>query len=236
MALPPPPTPPLVPYGNFPQPSTTITATVAADAQRRRRAFEYYTGTFQGTRTGPEQLILSHVQGTTTSFVIHDQRSLVTQTISVEETLKELKTYLIPQVKDLAQVFSVSRPTIYSWLNNESKPGSEHIQRMATLHALVLHAKIAFKDLPLKQVHSAIADSSMITLLSRSQLPAESVINNVIDQIASNAAAAAAQRSGRRRIDIVRSSIALGNSAELSDETRLQTDIMTGKGFAPEEG
>lgn len=235
MALPPPPTPPLAPYGNFPQPSTTITTAVTADVHRRRKAFEYYAGIFQGTRTGSDHLILSYVQGTTTGFVIRDQRSLATQTISVDEALKDLKTYLIPQVKDLAQVFSVSRPTIYAWLNSESKPGAEHLQRMANLHALVLHARIAFSGLPLKHVHSAIAASTLINLLSRSQLPAESVINSVIDQIASNATLEAGQRSARRRIDIVHSSIALGNTAELNDDTRLQTDILTGRGFAAEE-
>lgn len=234
MALPPPPPPPFTPSGNFPQPNTTVTVPMPADAQRRRQAFAYYSESLRSTHTGGDHLTLLQVQGTTANFTVRDRRSLAAQTISVEATLKELKTYLIPQVKDLAQVFGVSRPTIYSWLNNESKPGAEHIQRMSDLHGLVLHAKIAFKDLPLKHVHSAIASSKMITLLSRRELPAETVINGVIDQIAANAIVEAGQRKARRQIDIVQKSIALGNSRGISDDIRLQTDILTGKGF-PEE-
>lgn len=235
MALPPPPTPPLFPSGNFPQPSTTLTAPAPADAQRRRQLFSAYMESLSGTRVGSDTLILLQAQGTTANFAIRDRRSVMTRSISVEATLKDLKQYLIPQIKDLAQVFSVSRPTIYAWLNNESRPGPDHIQRMADLHGLVLYAKIAFMDLPLKHVHNAIAESTLIALLSRRELPAESVINGVIDQIASNASVEAGQRKARRRIDIVQRSVAMGNSSELNEETRLQTDILTGKGFGIED-
>ena len=52
---------------------------------------------------------------------------------TVSEAIASIRARLSLQVKELAQIFGVGRPTIYSWINEESSPHGHRLERIESV-------------------------------------------------------------------------------------------------------
>jgi len=81
--------------------------------------------------------------------------------------LSKIRQVLNPTISDLATAFGVSRQAIYKWLDNESTPESDHLQRIRSLSL----AADAFRDAGVARAASlltvkAFAGKSMLDLVA----------------------------------------------------------------------
>jgi hypothetical protein len=92
------------------------------------------------------------------------------------EGLPILQHYFSLNLSDLALVVRVSRPTIYSWLRNESSPQSHNVFRMRQLFGLVkLWSSLSRKPLGSYLKSPVVEGQSVFDLLSQDQIDRELV-------------------------------------------------------------
>ena len=95
---------------------------------------------------------------------------------TVSEAIASIRTRLSLQVKELAQIFGVGRPTIYSWINEESSP---HGHRLDRIEAVAKAAKLwdQFSDLPAGNlVRKLIGGETLVDVLSKKQVSQSEVL------------------------------------------------------------
>lgn len=65
-----------------------------------------------------------------------DQEADVGVPLSHNETIAGIRSALSLQIKELAEVLRVQRPTIYSWINNEVEPSAGNRERMQQVYRI----------------------------------------------------------------------------------------------------
>lgn len=95
---------------------------------------------------------------------------------TVSEAIASIRARLSLQVKELAQIFGVGRPTIYSWINEESLPHGHRLERIEKV-AKVAKLWDQFSYLPAgKLVRNLIGGETLIDLLSKEQISEHEVL------------------------------------------------------------
>ena len=92
------------------------------------------------------------------------------QNETVSEAIASTRARLSLQVKELAQIFGVGRPTIYSWINEESSP---HGRRLERIKKVAKAAKLwdKFSDLPAGNlVRNLVGGERLVDLLSKEEI------------------------------------------------------------------
>lgn len=92
------------------------------------------------------------------------------QNETVSEAIASIRARLSLQVKELANIFNVGRPTIYSWINEESSP---HGHRLGRIKKVAKAAKLwdQFSDLPAGNlVRNLVGGETLVDVLSREQI------------------------------------------------------------------
>lgn len=56
--------------------------------------------------------------------------------LSYQETIASIRSALSLQIKELAEILGVTRPTVYSWINNDSQPSADNRKRLQQVYRI----------------------------------------------------------------------------------------------------
>lgn len=216
----------------LPAPSPAIVVRAPTEIERRRRQFDVLrqqVGT-GGTIEGFAGIFL----GTTNAvFVVLDKRGETTQGPAVPEMVRTIKASLTPQIKDMAVILGVRRPTIYAWLDGSSVPVDDNLARIKEVYALAQGAATLFEGLDQKLLHTALLGSPLVSLLQRASIP-HAQVQTQLRAVKRQVQESMAQRARRKQVDLMGIARQMGKPARPDPEARLQIDILTGRGYSPE--
>jgi transcriptional regulator with XRE-family HTH domain len=146
------------------------------------------------------------------------------------EQVASIRSSLSLQMKELAQLVGVERPTVYSWLNQRNTPHAANRERLHALYRIARHwAQLSSAPLG-KALHEVDADGeSIFSLLAQTPLPV-SAVRARLAHAAERAAETAPRRGTSVRELAAKHGIDLRRVADRQDDI----DIETGKGVLPE--
>jgi transcriptional regulator with XRE-family HTH domain len=94
--------------------------------------------------------------------------------LTLQETLAAIQHYFSLNIKELAQILGVSRPTIYSWLRAEQEPQATNLARIAELHSLTrLWQKISIRPIGAPVRTPVVGERSLLQLFAEDELNRE---------------------------------------------------------------
>lgn len=163
--------------------------------------------------------------GSRTSSARAEHREYIEPGKPISEIVNAIRKSFALSVTDLAAVLGVERPTIYSWLKDQSSPSPARLQRMGLVLRLA-DTWTAATNGAATPVLSARTESGMELL--RALKEPKLWETEILDALSSQAAAAAS-RSRRSRLSTLarERGLEMGGSADF--------DIATGRPLGPEE-
>jgi DNA-binding transcriptional regulator YiaG len=118
--------------------------------------------------------------------MINDSDEAVTPDMSVRsvaEQLSFIRHYLSLSVSDLARVVGVQQPTIYSWLQSETAPRGESLERLAMLEHVATHWK-SLANRPLGALASLAVGANGETFAVLLERTSEGQLRATLDHLA----------------------------------------------------
>jgi len=70
---------------------------------------------------------------------ISDETADVDRLLDIQEKLAGIRRYLSMNITDIAKALRVARPTVYSWLRDESSLRGNHLRRVEAIYKLARH-------------------------------------------------------------------------------------------------
>jgi|LSQX01.2.fsa_nt_gb transcriptional regulator with XRE-family HTH domain len=153
----------------------------------------------------------------------------------LEEQIATLKSALSLQVKELAQILGVERPTIYSWINRRNTPRSASREKLFALYRLAQQ----WNRLSTSPLGSALheADEAGTTLFHLLRNPTLSTTRarNRLNAIA-QARKSAEQQASSKRPNLTLRDLAKKHGIDLdaAADQQDELDLETGKRISPE--
>jgi transcriptional regulator with XRE-family HTH domain len=93
-------------------------------------------------------------------------------TVSVPRQVAEIRVSLSLQIKQLAAVLHVERPTVYAWINEQSIPHPQKRMRLRTLYELAKYwDELAPEPLGKSLTEPALDGPSVFELLQQAEIP-----------------------------------------------------------------
>lgn len=102
---------------------------------------------------------------------------------SAAEQLTFIRHYLSLSISDLARVVGVQRPTIYSWLQNQTAPRRESLERLAMLERVAAYWK-SLASRPLGALASLAVGGNGETFAVLLESAAAEQLHEMLDQLA----------------------------------------------------
>lgn len=102
---------------------------------------------------------------------------------SAAEQLTFIRHYLSLSISDLARAAGVQRPTIYSWLQNETAPRRESLERLAMLERVAAYWK-SLADRPLGALAALAVGENGETFAALLESASEEQLREMLDQFA----------------------------------------------------
>lgn len=214
--------------------SQLIVRQLAPEVQERRRSQFAFLQQHVGTGGTFQAQGAALVPSTSSGFIVtHNDHSCRAQRLpGMMQTIKE---HLVPQVKDLAIILSVSRQTVYAWLQGSNLPTDQKFRRIEALHAVAVRAQRLLGGHDEKLVSKALVSSDLVDLLSRDVLPqADLDIQLKTLQMYVAAAHAGEQAEQQEDLDLFALAARMGKTMRPSASARAYIDAITGKGYGPE--
>lgn len=153
----------------------------------------------------------------------------------LEEQIATLKSSLSLQVKELAQILGVERPTIYSWINGRTPPRPASREKLVALYRLAQQwNRLATSPLG-SALHEADEEgTTLFHLLGNPRLPARRVTNrlNAIAQARKSAEQQAS--SNRPKVTLRDLTKKHGMDLDAAADQQDELDLETGKRISPE--
>lgn len=146
--------------------------------------------------------------------------------------LREIKAFLVPQIKDLAPVLKVKRQSVYAWLKGENV-SPENMDRIKEIHALVLLARASFAGVDRKKLEAALISSPISDLL-RQERPEPAQVETQIRILETQLKNQPIPRVARKHVDLQETARRVGAPDRHDRDSRIQQQILTGKGYVLE--
>jgi len=152
-----------------------------------------------------------------------------TQVFDVDEVVADIRSALSLQIKELAEILGVQRPTIYSWLQGNQKPQEHNRDRLIQLQRVAAIWN-GFNHLPLgKAVREKLNSDgkSLVDFLKQESLDIvaiESHMRAMSDQLSKQILAPSEQKKSVRELATI-----AGQNLSLVGDQQMVIDVMTGK-------
>jgi len=152
---------------------------------------------------------------------------------SHNEVVATIRSTLSLQIKELAEILRVQRPTVYSWIKNEVEPSATNRERLQQLYRVALKWKQLCKLPAETLIRSTGADGhSVLELLKADEFDYAGVMNR-IEKLAKQRLRMKMEADEKRPMaDALARSLGL-NPDEISDQQE-QIDASTGKRSNPD--
>lgn len=164
----------------------------------------------------------------TASFTLTDQSKKqpvkMTELLDVASVVAEVRSSLSLQIKELAEILGVQRPTVYSWLEGDQKPQDQNRRRLLEL-LKVARIWTQISDQPVGKTIRTQLNESGLSLLD--QLKREAIsLYEVEEHMRAIADLSAATQKKKSVLDLAKE-----NGFDLSGvrDQREVVDAMTGK-------
>ena len=157
-----------------------------------------------------------------------EQDANVVAPISHNETIASIRSALSLQIKELAEILRVQRPTIYSWINDEVEPSAGNRERMQQVYR-VASQWTRRCNLPAERlVRAAGTDGhSVLDLLKADEIDEQDIVRR-FDRLAAERMKMKAESDRKRPTAAVVARRHGLNQNEISDQQHL-IDAETGK-------
>ncbi len=150
--------------------STTATGRLPGPAHQAS-AFLAFLGLVAGTGSTFGPNAIPDVRSTSISYHISLPSPDRSVFLSVRERLVAIRHYFGLSVSDLARILRVGRPTVYSWMREQSLPNRKHVERVESLASLAEAWRLASRHPIGPQLRSRVKGSkSLLEHMSEEEL------------------------------------------------------------------